>query len=520
MTQPDIAKQVPDQTPDLARYRSIADLIAQHAADRGDKAFLQFVEDGRSVTYGEMEAHARRIGRWLTANGYGVGDRIAVLSDNCPEQLILYFALLRNGVTYCTINTDVNTAHVAEMLGRIEARLVIAAPGLDQDAMTDGLEIGWLDIAAAFDAFAACDDGPDTPPDVPPDTLAVISFTSGTSSAPKGVMHEHGNYFWIAEQTIDMWGIAESDRVLEYRSFSWASSHMLTLTPCLVQGATILFAPHFSQSRFFDWIHKFRPTVVIGVPTVVNMLLERTNDVSDDTLQDAFDGVRFMSCSTAPLMVEQHERFERAFGIKLIQIYGMSEGGVVAGNHWDNRRIGSVGPPGLYQNLRIVDPEGAKLPDGEIGEIELGGAQTGRGYIHADGEIERLRGTRLKTGDLGYLDPDGFLHVTGRAKDVIIRGGVNISPLEIDNALVRHPDVAEAATIGVPDKVYGEEAIAFVAARPGSALSADDVAAHCVAALPDFKRPKQIVMLDDIPKNARGKIDRAALRDRWDSTAN
>jgi acyl-CoA synthetase (AMP-forming)/AMP-acid ligase II len=212
-------------------------------------------------------------------------------------------------------------------------------------------------------------------------------------------------------------------------------------------------------------------------------------------------------------MVEQHRRFEGTYGVELVQLYGMSEGGIVASNHVGERRIGSVGPPGLYENLKIVGPDDSELPPGETGEIEIGGAQPAGGYLLPDGTVEPI--DRLKTGDLGYLDKDGFLMITGRAKDVIIRGGVNIAPLEIDNTLAAHPCIREAATIGVPDSVYGEEAISFASLKAGAVANAEDVLVHCAELLPDFKVPKHIIFLDEIPKSSRGKIDRSALAIIW-----
>ena len=230
-----------------------------------------------------------------------------------------------------------------------------------------------------------------------PSDQCVVSFTSGTAAAPKAVIHTFGNYFWIAEQTIDMWKLTDADRMLEYRSFTWASSHMLCLQPALLIGATLVFANRFSRTSFFDWIREFRPTMVIGIPTVINMLLSRDATPEDRT---AMESLRFMSSSTAPLMVDQHLRFEETYGIQLVQIYGMSEGGVVAGNHVGDRRIGSVGRPGLYQNLRIVNPQGASLAAGQDGEIEIGGAQTGWGYLT---KVVQANGFRdpIETGDLG-----------------------------------------------------------------------------------------------------------------------
>jgi len=498
-------------TPDASRYRSVLDLMRGHAERTPDKIFLRSIDQGSDITWDALYRLSNRIAAFLTARGVGAGDRVAVLSENSLETLILYFGILRHGATFCTVNVEVNATHLGEMLDRLQPKLVLWNEDLDGAALAADRPGEWIGFGALFSEIETLPETPVLPCLAGPDDIAVISFTSGTSAAPKGVMHQFGNYFWIADHVIDAWGLTGDDRVLEIRSFSWASSHMLCLMPCLVSGAEVVFARRFSNSRFFDWLRDHRPTVAIAVPTVVNMLLER----ADDADTEAFKSVRFMSCSTAPLMIERHRRFEETYGIKLVQLYGMSEGGVVAANHHDARRIGSVGPPGKYQDLRVLDESGHALPAGEIGEIETGGAQTAFGYLLEDRTIERIRDTRLKSGDLGYFDTDGYLHVTGRAKDVIIRGGVNIAPLEIDNALTAHPDIAEAATIGVPDAVYGEEVVSYVAPRRGSGLDERAVLAHCTETLPEFKRPRRVILTDAIPKNARGKIDRGAIGEAW-----
>lgn len=505
------------------RYCSVASMLREHAEIRGKKPFIVSLdEDGRSIAFAELWRLSNRLARFLSARNIGPGGRIAVLTDNRLEMPVLYYAIQRYSAAFCTINVEVNASHVREMLDRIAPDLVLWHEDLDADAFGPPderwLRFGSCDPAGTnaadgglFEALNEFDDSDDAPEAAcGPDDLCVLSFTSGTSAAPKGVMHRFGNYFWIADQTIDMWKLTESDRMLEFRSLSWASSHMLCLNPALRVGATVLLAGRFSRSRFFGWLRDYTPSMVIGVPTVINMLLE--HDPSADDIA-ATRSLRFMSSSTAPLMVDQHRRFEETYGIELVQLYGMSEGGIVASNHVGERRIGSVGPPGLYQNLRIVSPEGTVLVPGEVGEIEIGGAQPAGGYLLADGTIEPI--DRLKTGDLGYLDTDGFLMITGRAKDVIIRGGVNIAPLEIDNALAAHPDIREAATIGVPDNVYGEKPVGFATLRPGTKTDEAAIRAHCADRLSDFKVPARVIFLDDIPKNNRGKIDRAALETLW-----
>ena len=510
-------------TPDETLYRSVASLLRHHAKKRGDKPFIVSIdENGRFITFDQLWRLSNRLARFFGERGIGAGGRIAVLTHNRLEMAALYYAIQRYGAAFCTINVEVNGSHVREMLDRIAPDLVLWHEDLDTaDFATP--DDRWIRFGDCDPDGAAGSDGglfealntrsdEENAPNAPhgPDDICVLSFTSGTSAAPKGVMHRFGNYFWIADQTIDMWKLTDADRMLEFRSLSWASSHMLCLNPALRVGATILLADGFSRSHFFDWLRNFTPSMVIGVPTVVNMLLD-----SDPAPEDiaATRALRFMSASTAPLMIDQHRRFEETYGIELVQLYGMSEGGIVASNHVGERRIGSVGQPGLYQNLKIITPDGATLQPGEIGEIEIGGAQPAGGYLLADGSIEHIN--RLKTGDLGYLDSDGFLIITGRAKDVIIRGGVNIAPLEIDNALAAHPDISEAATIGVADDVYGEKPVSFATLRAGIKVDEAAVCAHCADRLSNFKVPARIIFLNNIPKNNRGKVDRAALKALW-----
>jgi acyl-CoA synthetase (AMP-forming)/AMP-acid ligase II len=501
-------------------WRNVADQLRAAAATHPDKIALQSVDDGRALSWGALAAWAGRLGHFLAARGIAANDRIAVLGGNSIEQLILYYAVQSCGATYCTVNVEVNEHHLWEMLERIEPRLVFWEQGLDPARLGAGRPGEWIGygrhddpdsdgLFAILEGFAAA---PDISPANGPEDRCVISFTSGTSAAPKAVLHDFCNYYAIAEHQCDRWSLTEADRILDVRSFTWASAHMLSLNPVLLVGGTLLFARDFSRSRFFGWLRTYRPTIVVAVPTVVNMLLERQAAAE----RDAFGGVRFLSCSTAPLMPDNHRRFEDTYGVPLVQLYGMSEGGVVAANRPESRLIGSVGRPGLYQQLSIVGPGGEPLPPGAPGEIETVSAQHAHAYLHADRNIEPIRGRPLRTGDIGYLDDNGFLHVTGRAKDVIIRGGVNIAPLEIDAVLSRHPDIAEAATFGVPDPVWGEAVASWIVKRPGSVLTEDAVRAHCATELPAAKCPAHIVIADTVPRNDRGKIDRNRLRATWE----
>jgi acyl-CoA synthetase (AMP-forming)/AMP-acid ligase II len=216
---------------------------------------------------------------------------------------------------------------------------------------------------------------------------------------------------------------------------------------------------------------------------------------------------------------EEWRRFEERFDIPVAQGYGSSETGWIAANPGPARHFGTVGRPLPYHDLAITDAEGRRLPQGATGQVEIGGfADNEYRHLAEDGAIRVTSRGRIRTGDIGFLDADGYLHLTGREKELIIRGGVNISPVEIDGVLMQQPDIVEAATIGVPDRLWGEEVVSYVVLRPQAQCAADDILRACRAQLPEFKAPKRIVACGELPKTERGKLDRKALVERWKQT--
>ena len=345
-----------------------------------------------------------------------------------------------------------------------------------------------------------------------PDDSAVILFTSGTSARPKGVVLSFRELLTNAGPTADGFGMTAADRIYDFRSFNWCSAQTLSALPPLQRGATLILGRKFSRSRFFDHVRQHGATIATGNPTTIGLLLNGEGPLAAPELP----ALRFMTSSSAPLAADEWRRFEERFGIRVSQGYGCSETGWIAAQPGEARRIGTVGRPHAYHRLAVVADGGHLATAGETGAIELGGlAENSYRYLADDGSVRVNERGRMKTGDLGFLDDEGYLHLTGRARDLIIRGGVNISPVEIDAVLMRRPEVVEAATVGVPDKVYGEEVVAFVVLRPGAGIGADDLLRHCNAALPAFKAPKRIVLSDALPKTERGKLDRKALVERW-----
>jgi long-chain acyl-CoA synthetase len=495
--------------------------IARAAARDPDKAFIVSADDGRSLTYGQLRELADRIATYLKSRNVAASDRVALLSNNSIEHLATYFGVLAYGATICTVHVEMNRNQLDNILPLLNACLVLCEDGLGLDDVLESTSASCLRLGAFDDRrgdgfFSAVNryEASDAMAAAGPDDSAVVLFTSGTSARPKGVVLSFRELTANAGPTADGFGLTAQDRIYDFRSFNWCSAQTLSALPPLERGATLILGRKFSRSRFFDHIKQHGATIATGNPTTIGILLNGEAIASPD-----LPSLRFVTSSSAPLSLDEWQRFENRFGIRVAQGYGCSEVGWIAAQPGEARRIGTVGRPHGYHRLSIVNADGQSLKAGETGAVELGGL-AGNAYrtLGDNGSIQIDSRDRMRTGDLGFLDDDGYLHLTGRAKDLIIRGGVNISPVEIDAVLMRRAEVIEACTVGVPDKVYGEEVVAFVVLRPEAGIGAQDILRHCATVLPAFKAPKHVVLSAELPKTERGKLDRKALVERWAKT--
>ncbi len=505
-------------------FECVGALLRKYRDRDPDKTALVDLDQGTSISFGRLHQEVNRIARALAARGIGKGDRIAVLADERLEKLMLWMGIWRAGAVIMPLNVEMNIGYIAEILRGIGPKLTLWHEDMDVATMTAGVG-GDVVGFTSWDPDAAGDAGageffaqvaaeaatPELDIDYGPDDAGSIYCTSGTTDKPKLFVCDHMGHWLFGLSTIDATGIGADDRTLEYRSFGWNSAQGMSLLPWLQTGCTLHFARRFSHSRFAGWITTYGITFSVGVPTVINMLINKPLGL---TVKD-MPTLRLMSSSTAPLSPDRWKQFEDMYGIKLLQLYGSSEGGWVCCNRHHYNRMGTVGPPAKHQELLIIDADGEPCPTGTEGEVTLGGPQCAAAELSYDGTLRSLKGERIHLGDLAVMDADGFVTITGRLKDLIIRGGVNISPLELDNVLLRHPKVLEAAAVGVPDDIYGEEVVCYVVAKPGEDLGEAELRAHCDAALPEFRRPKEIHFVDDIPKNDRGKVRRDALKEQW-----
>lgn len=498
--------------------KSFHQVVAENAAQWPERTYVHCIDQDKSLSYGALYGVSNRVARFLKAREIKANERVLLLAENSVENLAVFVSVLRYGATLATVQVEMNKANLSEIITAIAPKIVLYQEGLGLEDLQPGAPGEWFalgewqadDTAASgwFAEIAGLSDEDDIDTIAGPDDHGVIFYTSGTVAKPKGVIQTHATAYYNYDATADYLQLAPGDKTFDCRSYSWLSAQHMSLGAPLVAGATTIIAKHFSQSRYLGWLKTYEANVGFVVPTIVNMLINRPQDIRGTDLPH----LRFLTSSSAPLLDEQWRSFEDLYGITLAQSCGSSEGGNTAAHRGADRKIGTIGPAQKYQDIRIVDHDGNRLPQGETGEIIIGGGkQQAFGYLMLDGTIDPLPKDGHHSGDLGYFDEDGHLHITGRLKELIIRGGMNIAPLEIDAVLIEHPDITEAGTIGVPHPIYGEEVVAYVSCVPGKAMSFPDIAAHCATQLPEAKWPKAVYILEELPKNPRGKLDRSAI---------
>ena len=497
---------------------SLAHLAEESLDKYGEYVSLAF--EGRRYTNLDQQREASRLAHALRRLGVGVGDRVVVMLPNCPEVTESYGAILRCGgviVPIIFLLGDREVAHIladseakvvitaADMLWKVEAQLGVL-PTLQHVLLVDGGGDGRTRSLAAEKAGE-----PDAFPTVDrrPDDLAVILYTSGTTGVPKGVALSHDNLESNARAAASLNELGRED---------WAVA-VLPLSHSY--GLTVMNAGHILGSRaaLLRWFHpeavlqtiqEFRAVAMSAVPTMLIYLLNYPE-------ADRFDtrSMRVWGSGAAPLPVEIVEPFERKFGGRILEGYGLTEASPVVSAHRLSgpRRIGSVGRaiPGV--EISIQDDMDGPLPAGELGEVCVRGRNVMVGYYRNPEETARtVRAGWLHTGDMGRLDDEGFLFIVERKKDLIIRGGFNIYPREVEEVLYAHPKVAEAAVVGMKDPLMGEDVLAFVVLRSGERASEEEIGAFCEGRLARFKCPKRIRFVESLPKSPIGKILRKELR--------
>ncbi len=357
------------------------------------------------------------------------------------------------------------------------------------------------------------DENPDALPEIGMNAQddAFIFYTSGTTGNPKGVLLTHYNSLHAIASLEE--GLRQ-ERGQEVALIFLPIFHVNAMFSCIAGfngGVKVVLRQGFSASEFWEVVERYRVTFWSAVPAVYNILLQTPETAEGRDLSS----VKFGICGAAPMPIETFRRFEETFGIKIIEGYGLTEGTVASSiNPVDGtRKIGSIGKPLPGQEMKIRDDDGAELPQGEVGELCVYGGNVMKGYLRKpEANAETLRDGWLRTGDMAYMDEDGYFFIVDRKKEMIIRGGENIYPKEIDNVLYSHPKILEAAVVGVPDEIMGEEAKAYVVLKPKETMTEEEVRKFCKENLASFKVPRYVEFIDELPKNIIGKTLKKHLK--------
>jgi len=503
---------------------NLCDILRQSAARLPDKTAV--VLDGRRLTYGELDALSDRVGGNLRAGGLPPGSAVGLMLPNLPEFLVAYYGILKAGGMVVPINPLYRASEVAHYLRDSGARTIVAWEGATPA------------VAAAAEAvgdtrtFVVGRPGPESPPgstwsfelllqdgnvrDPAPttsDDTAVILYTSGTTGRPRGAELSHFNLFMNCHVSGQMFGVLAEDVVLGALPLFHAFGQSSVMNIAVHFGCTLSLLPRFEARRALEVIQRDRVTLFSGVPTMfLALLAEPTLDQYD------LSSLRTASSGGASLPAEVLDAFEARFEVPILEGYGLSETSPTATFNQSirDRRVYSVGKPIWGVEVRVVDGDSRELPRGaeHVGELAIRGHCVMKGYYHnPEATAEALAGGWLRTGDMGYRDEDGFLFIVDRKKDLVIRGGMNVYPREVEEVLFSHPAVEQAAVIGVPDRRLGEEVMAVVQFKPGASATEEEIIAHCRERLAAYKYPRYVRFVDVLPLGATGKIEKKQLRE-------
>ena len=500
--------------------RTIRHYVDLQAREQPDAPYLIAPETGRTLTYGKLKQDSEELGRYLLALSLSKGDKVALMLHNSYQAARLFIGVMYAGFTVSPLNLLSQRSQLAYVLEHSDTRLVFTSTEFFEplnevlEKLDQRIELIVIDPDAEsiFDADAL--PHVSLPPVFDHDE-GMLMYTSGTTGKPKGCVLSHRSVVAGGEYTSAAHGLTRDDRVLCAMPLYHINGQIVTAVAPLVHGGSVVMPHRFSASSYWELVSRYRCTWINVVPTMIAYLLNGP-DPREKGL--AVSQVKFCRSASAPLPPDLHRAFEKKFGIGIIETFGMTETNAPCfTNPLDpaRRKIGSPGP--AYGNeAKIIDPAtGKTLPPGVAGEIMVRGDNVmTRYYKEPENTARTLEPDGwMHTGDVGYLDADGFLFVTGRIKEIIIKGGENIAPREIDEALLRHPAVLEAAAVGIPDPNYGQEIMACVVLKPGSQCTVEELAAYSQRELGQYKAPKVIRLVSSLPKGPSGKVQRLKLLD-------
>lgn len=493
-------------------YDSLFDIHAGKATP-----FLH-LQDGSVISHSDFLEKAARLAHVLTEIGLEPGDRLAAQVQKSPEALALYAACVQAGVIFLPLNTAYTADEVTYFIENSGARCVVcdgkSADDLKPIADRLGARLETMNadgggsltdqaarMPASFDTVSRASDD-----------LAAFLYTSGTTGRSKGAMLTQDNLLSNALTLGDFWRFTSDDVLLHALPIFHTHGLFVATNVILATGGSMIFLPKFDLDAMIDLMPK--ATTMMGVPTFYTRLLDDARFTKDLTAH-----MRLFVSGSAPLLADTHVQFEKRTGHRILERYGMTETNMNTSNPYDGeRRAGTVGFPLPGVELKITDPAtGKTLPQGEVGQIEVRGPNVFKGYWQMPEKTaaELREDGFFITGDLGKLDDDGYVHIVGRNKDLIISGGYNIYPKEIELVLDEQPGVLESAVIGVPHADFGETVLGLIVPEHGASLDLEAIGEACIASLARFKHPRKLIEVEDLPRNTMGKVQKNVLRDTY-----
>jgi long-chain acyl-CoA synthetase len=495
-------------TPDMR----VADVIRRHAAGRPEAVALRHGE--RELTYSQLDERSNRLARALLAHGVGEGTRVAFLDRSSPEVVELLFAASKIGAVLVPLNWRLAPPEIAAVLADSRAPLLIAGPAFQELAERVGAP-ELIVVGEGYERWLAAHEPRDPGGRGDPGDVIVQMYTSGTTGVPKGVLTTHANLA-VAAHTSQFWGFDDSS--VSFTPLPMFHIGGIGWTYCgLWHGATTVIASDFDAARVLDVLERRRVTNAVLVPTMLRMLTAVPGAAARD-----FSALRSIAYGAAPITTPVLKATLRTFGCALFGLYGLTEstGSVIVLEPEDHDRehlLRSAGRPYPWVEMKVVDPgSGEPLGPRAVGEVWLRGPNVMAGYFDRPAETAAALTPDgwLRTGDGGYVDEEGYLFLTDRIKDMIVTGGENVYPVEVEEALAQHPDVADVAVIGVPDAHWGEAVTALVVARDGARPAPDDLIAFARERLAGYKLPRAVEFVDGFPRTPSGKVLKRELRER------
>ena len=472
----------------------------------------------RIWSFDDLLATVSRYAALFVRLGLARGDRIALQVEKSPEALAVYLACLRGGFVFLPMNMAYRTDEVDYLVGNAEPSLVICDPSVEaalreicaRRGTPHLLTLDWEAGGSFIDAAAGVTER-DEPVVCGAGDLAAILYTSGTTGKPKGAMLTHGNLAANGIALRDAWRFTEADVLLHALPIFHAHGLFVACHCALLSGAKMIWLRKFDRE---DVIRELpRATAFMGVPTFYTRLLS-----GDDFCREPVAHMRLFTSGSAPLLAETFEEFRARTGHAILERYGMTETGMNASNPYDGeRRPGTVGFPLPGVDLRVMSDEGAPLAAGEVGGLQVRGANVFRGYwrMPEKSAEEFTEDGWFRTGDIAMIDADGYVHLVGRAKDLIISGGFNVYPKEIEELIDDMPEVLESAVVGVPHADFGEAGVAVVVLRHGFLLDEATLVARLKDKVANYKVPKRAFFVESLPRNTMGKVQKNLLRETW-----